>query len=127
MECEQDDVSQAGQNKRRKRDRNSEDEFCTKKQKRPPPTYQNPLPLATNKFFVPIRDLPIKNVETGCEGNANATPGSNACPGESKPPVVLTSQVSLIILERELKSVVSGEFLFRNIATGTRTTKSMVD
>jgi hypothetical protein len=43
VESRQEDVSQAEQNKRRKRDRNSEEESCTKKQKRPTPTYQNPL------------------------------------------------------------------------------------
>jgi hypothetical protein len=54
MEQGQEDVSQTEQNKIRKRDRNSEAECCTKTQKRPPPTYQNPWPVATNNFYAPL-------------------------------------------------------------------------
>jgi hypothetical protein len=43
MEPGQEDVLQARQNKCRKRARNSDDDFCTKKQKRPPPN----LPKST--------------------------------------------------------------------------------
>jgi hypothetical protein len=77
MELGQDDVSQAEQNKRRKGDRNSEGKYCTKKQKRPPPTYQNPQLVATNTLFAPLRDLPMENVEIGSEGNSTKTPGTN--------------------------------------------------
>jgi hypothetical protein len=70
---EQEGVSQAEQNRRRKTDRNSEDECCTQKQRRPPPTYQNPRPVATNDSFVPLRDLPMKNSETRSEVNFTKT------------------------------------------------------
>jgi hypothetical protein len=30
-----------------------------------------------NNFFVPLRDLPMENVETGSEGNSTKTPGTN--------------------------------------------------
>jgi hypothetical protein len=41
--------------------------------------------------------------------------------------IILSSEANLIHLQRELKSVVSGEF-FWNTATGTRiTTRSVVD
>jgi hypothetical protein len=68
MESGWQDVSQAEKNKRQKWDRNFEDEYSTKKQKRPPPTYQNPWSVATNKFFAPLRDLPIQNAKMHSEG-----------------------------------------------------------
>jgi hypothetical protein len=77
MELGQEDVSQAEQNKRRKRDRNSEDELCTKKQNRPLSTNQNPRPVATNNIFAPLRDLHVENGEPGSEGNSTKTPGTN--------------------------------------------------
>jgi hypothetical protein len=43
------------------------------------------------------------------------------------PPIVLTSEVNLLSLQKDLKAVVTGEF-FRNTASGSRiTTKSMSD
>jgi hypothetical protein len=42
-------------------------------------------------------------------------------------PIVLTSEVNILSLQKDLKAVVTGEF-FRNIGSGTRiTTKSMAD
>jgi hypothetical protein len=70
------------------RETNSGYERCIKKQKRPPPTYQNPRSAATNNFFAPLRDLPVENAETSSEGNSTKTPGAN----ESTPPVVLSSE-----------------------------------
>jgi hypothetical protein len=71
----------------------------------------------------------MENAETGSERNSTKTPGTNENTDKGRPHLlVLTSDANLISLQRELKSVVSGEFLFRNTATGTRiTTKSMVD
>jgi hypothetical protein len=44
------------------------------------------------------------------------------------PPIVLTSEVNLLSLQKDLKAVVTGEFFMRNIASGPRiTTKSMAD
>jgi hypothetical protein len=60
-----------------KRDRNSEDECCAEKQKRLPPAYQNPWPVATNSFFAQLRDLPMENTEMGSEGNSTKTPRTN--------------------------------------------------
>jgi hypothetical protein len=73
----QEDASQAEQNKHQKKDRNSEAECCTRKQKRPPPTYQNPWLMATNNFFAPLRDLPVLDSETSSEGNSTRTPETN--------------------------------------------------
>jgi hypothetical protein len=60
-------ASQAEKNKLRKRDRNYEDECCTKIQKRPSTTYQNPRPVVMNNFFAPLRDLRMENAEPSRE------------------------------------------------------------
>jgi hypothetical protein len=74
MESAQEDISQAEKSKRLKRNTNSADECCTKKQKRPPPAYQNPRPVAANNFFAPLRDLLMENLETGRVGNSMKIP-----------------------------------------------------
>jgi hypothetical protein len=61
------------QNKSRKRDGNSEDEYCAQKQMKPLPTYQNPRPVAMINFLVPLKDLPMENVEMGSKGNSTKT------------------------------------------------------
>jgi hypothetical protein len=56
----------------------------------------------------------MANAETGSEGNSTNTPETNESPGKGRPPsMVLTSETDIISLQKELKSVVSGEF-FRN-------------
>jgi hypothetical protein len=103
----QEDVSQAQE------DRNPEHERCIKKYKRPPPTHQNPRSVTTNNFFAPLGDLPMENAETASEGNSTKTPGTNDSPGKGRlPPTVLTSEANLINLQRELKTVVTGECPF---------------
>jgi hypothetical protein len=57
------------QNKHQKKNRNSEDERCTKKQMKPFSPYQNPI--------VPLRDLPMEDAEIGNEGNSTKTPRTN--------------------------------------------------
>jgi hypothetical protein len=54
--------------KERERYRNPQAECCTKKEKRPPPTYQNPQPVTKYNFFTPLRDLPTENWEPGGQG-----------------------------------------------------------
>jgi hypothetical protein len=86
--------------------------------------------VATNNFFAALRDLPMANVDTCGEGNSTKTPGTNESTGEGLPPpsvLLLTSEVNLISLQRELRNAVSVES-FRNIATGTLVIpKSVVD
>jgi hypothetical protein len=83
-ETGEEDAAQAEQNKRRKRDKISEHEYCTRKQKRPPPTYKNPRSVATNDFFAPLRDLPMENAERGSERNSTKTPGINVSTGKGR-------------------------------------------
>jgi hypothetical protein len=80
--------------------------------------------VATNNSFAPLRDLPMEYVGPAVKENALQDPKEMKVRAT---PIVLTTQANLIILQRELKSAVSGEF-FRNTATGTRiTTRSTVD
>jgi hypothetical protein len=52
----------------------------------------------------------MENVEMGSEGNSTKTPGTNESLGKGwPPPIVLTSEAKSS-LQRELKSVVRGEF-----------------
>jgi hypothetical protein len=45
-----------------------------------------------------------------------------------RPPIVLTSEVNLISLQKDLKAVMTGKFFFRNSASGIRIiTKSTAD
>jgi hypothetical protein len=105
----QENPSYAEQNT--ERETSVHDECCTKKLKSPPPTYQNPRPVATNNFFAPLRDLPMENAETGSEGNSTKTPGTYVNSGKCRPsPIVLTSEAKFVGLHGEVKNVVSGGF-----------------
>jgi hypothetical protein len=58
------------------------------------------------------------------------TPSSdnNLDKGRSPPPIVLTSDVNFLGLQKDLKAVVTGDFFLRNTASGTLiTTRSMAD
>jgi hypothetical protein len=57
------------------------------------------------------------------------TPSSHNNLDKGRPtPIVLTSEVNFLSFQKDLKAVVTGEFFFRNTASGTRiTTKSMAD
>jgi hypothetical protein len=89
----------------------------------------NPWQVAMNNFFALLRDLRMKNVETGSERNSTKTGGTNESTGKGRPSlIVLTSEANLINLQRELKTVMNGEFFFWNTAVGSwLTTKRMVD
>jgi hypothetical protein len=48
--------------------------------------------------------------------------------GSTPPPIILTSTVKLVQLQKQLKNVVKGDFEFRNNKNETRVlTKSMAD
>lgn len=94
---------QAAKNKCQKRDTNYEDKCYTKKQKRPPPTYQNPWPAAKNNFFMQLRDLPMEKVEMDNGGISTKTCGTNESKDKGRPPaIVFTSEANFISLQREL-------------------------
>jgi hypothetical protein len=81
-------------------------------------------PVVANNFFAPLRAVSMEGAE-----ECGETPSSDNNLDKGRPhPVVLTSEVNLLSLQKGLKAVVTGEFFFRNTASGTRiTTTSMAD
>jgi hypothetical protein len=70
----------------------------------------------------------MEGAEVDSEGSSSTPQDKEKLDKGRPPPIVLTSEVDLISLQKELKSVVSGEFFFRNTETGTRiTTKNLAD
>jgi hypothetical protein len=95
----------------KERVRNSVDECCTKKQKWPPPTYQNSRSVATNNFFALLKDLLMGNADPSSEGNSTETPETNDSLEKVGHPRHINSGGQLS-LQRELKIFVTGE-IFR--------------
>jgi hypothetical protein len=88
----------------------------------PTPTVQVP----TKNFYVPLR---ATNLETDAPFTEPIPPEA-AAQGKTgrPPPIVLTSTVNLIQLQKQLKDVAKDNFEFRNTRNGTRVvTKDMVD
>jgi hypothetical protein len=82
--------------------------------------------IATRNFFAPLRASDMDTDST----NTEATPREAAAPAkpDRPPPIVLTSAVKLILLQKQLKGVVSKNVEFRNTRIGTRVIKrSMAD
>jgi hypothetical protein len=78
--------------------------------------------VVTN-FFAPPRAVPREGAEV-----CDETPSLDKNLQKGRPPpILLTSEVNLLSLQKDLKAVVTGEF-FQNTASGTRiTNKSMAD
>jgi hypothetical protein len=87
--------------------------------------------VPTKNFFAPLR---TKDTEMECsvvddtaekaEGEQQKSPSQSGRP----PPIILTSVVNLIHLQKQLKSVVNDSFEFRTIRNGTRVvTRSLAD
>jgi hypothetical protein len=89
---------------------------------RPLPVYQKPRPVVTKKSFAPLRPIHMEGAEM-----CDETPSSDNNLEKGRPlSIVLTSEINLLSLEKKLKAVVTGEFFFRNTASGTPiTTKRM--
>jgi hypothetical protein len=79
--------------------------------------------VVTKNFFAPLRAVPMEGAEV-----CDEKPSSEHNLQKGRPPIVLTSEVNFLSLQKDLKAVVTGEFFFRNTGSGTRiTTKSMAD
>jgi hypothetical protein len=79
--------------------------------------------VANKNFFAPLRAVPMEGAEISDEASSS----ENTDKGRP-PPIVLTSEANLPSLQKDLKTVVTGEFFFRNTASGTRlTTRNMTD
>jgi hypothetical protein len=69
----------------------------------------------------------VENLEPSREGDSTKTPGTNKITGKVRPPSIALTAETIVSIQRELESIVSGEF-FRSTVTGTRTTtKSMAN
>jgi hypothetical protein len=82
--------------------------------------------ITTRNFFAPLR---AANMDTDSAGSEDSTSAATA-PGKTgrPPPIILTSAVNLIQLQKKLKDVVSEDFEFRNTKNGTRViTRGMAD
>jgi hypothetical protein len=81
--------------------------------------------VTTRNFFAPIRaagmDTDSANSEASCK---TTTPGKAGRP----PPIIITSAVNLIQLQKQLKGVVREDFELISIRNGTRViTRGMAD
>jgi hypothetical protein len=125
-ECTQGKYEAAPHSKRRKPNSYSDHGSSISKREateecRPLP---KPRPMVIKNFFAPRRAVPMEGVEMCGE-----TPSSdNSLDKGRPPPIVLTSEVNLLSLQKDLKAVVTGELFFRNTVSSTRiTTKSKAD
>jgi hypothetical protein len=80
----------------------------------------------TKNFFAPLRTLNMDTDAPGTEYRAAEEP----VPGKVSrlPPIILTSDINLIQLQKQLKGIAKQQFEFRSTRNGIRvTTKDMVD
>jgi hypothetical protein len=85
-----------------------------------------PKEVPTCNYFDPLHAAEMETDSAGSEASScKATaPGKTGRP----PPIILTSAVNLIQLQKQLKGVISEDFKFRSTRNGTRvTTRSMAD
>jgi hypothetical protein len=82
--------------------------------------------VTTKNVFAPLWTLNLDTDGPGTESNEAEEP----VPGKSSrlPPIVPTSAINLIQLQKQLKGIAKQQFEFRSTRNGTRvTTKDMVD
>jgi hypothetical protein len=90
------------------------------------PVTTPPKEITTRNFFATLR---AANMDTDSADSEDSTSAATA-PGKTgrPPPIILTSAVNLIQLQKQLKGVVSEDFEFRNTRNGTRViTRGMAD
>jgi hypothetical protein len=85
--------------------------------------------VTTKNFFAPLRRTEMENESTLTEGTSDE---QSREPSSSKagrpPPIMLTSAVKQIQLQRNVRNIVKGDFEFRNTRNGTRIiTKELED
>jgi hypothetical protein len=82
--------------------------------------------VITKNFFAPLRTLNMDTDAPGTESSAAEEPVPGKASGP--PPIILTSAINLIQLQKQLKGIAKQQFEFRSTKNGTRvTTKNMVD
>jgi hypothetical protein len=77
-----------------------------------------PKEVVTRNFFAPLRAADMDTEASGTEATSNeeAVPRKTDRP----PPIILMSTTDLIQLQKQLKSVVKGNFKFRSTRNGIR-------
>jgi hypothetical protein len=88
--------------------------------------------VPTRNFFAPLRtaeiDLESTHVEGTSESPTSETQQTSSSKAGRTPPIILTSAINLIQLQRHIKDIVKGDFEFRNSRSGTKIiTKEMED
>jgi hypothetical protein len=127
-ECAKGSEGDVPHSKRRKRNSDCDDGSSTSEtdatdKSRALPFYQQARPVATKNFSASLRAVCMEGTEESDEGQYSA----NIDKGRP-PPIFLTSEANILSLQKDLKTVVTGELFFRNTASGNRiTTKNMAD
>jgi hypothetical protein len=94
------------------------------------PQLQSKGAVATQNFFIPLRSTEMEadhgdNMDHSTEGQHEKVPSSQA---GRPPPIVLTSRVNLVQLQRQLKVLLKGNFEFHSTRNRTRVVmKEMAD
>jgi hypothetical protein len=119
QECDKGSEEDVPRSKRRKRNSDSDDSSSTSKREtmdksRPLPDYQKLQPVVNKNPFTPLRAVSMDGTEASDEGQSS----DNIDKGRPTP-IVLTSEANLLSLQKDLKTVVTGVFLFLNTISGT--------
>jgi hypothetical protein len=118
----------------RRRKRNPSNEQAKKSKTTPTPGTKASKPqpqgeVATKNFFAPLRtaDMDVERIPEEGETDESAREAPTSKAGRP-PPIILTSALNLIQLQRNVREIVKGDFEFRNTRSGTRIiTKNMGD
>jgi hypothetical protein len=118
LQPEREEPSEEFREPRRRKVKPSEDQPTTSKKAAGTtgnvgvPSVRPQAELPTRNFYAPLR------AEMELEDNSKQEQPTN--PTGRPPPIILTSAVNLIQLQKQLRNVVKGDFEFRNTRNGTR-------
>jgi hypothetical protein len=121
------EASEDGFREQCRRQRNNSEELRQSSNKKAAPqaaktTYVTNTADATWNYFVPLRTAQMDTEERNREGENSAEEHQQApsLVAGRPPPIVLTSAVNLILLQKQLKGLVKGNFEYRSTRNGTR-------
>jgi hypothetical protein len=123
-----------GFREQRRRKRNNSEELRQSSNKKAAlqaaKTYVPRAVAATRNYFAPLRTTEMDTAENDAEGEHAAEEQQQApsLVAGRPPPIVLTSDANLILLQKQLKGLVKGSFEFRSTRNGIQViTKEMAD
>jgi hypothetical protein len=129
------EASEDGFREQRRRKRNNSEEMRQSRNKKDAPqaaktTHVPKTAAATRNYFAPLRTAQMDTEEKNTEGE-NSVEEHQQAPSlvAGRPPrIVLTSTANLILLQKQLKGLVKGNFEFQSTRNRTRViTKEMAD